>query len=36
MMGMINTAGIFSGARVVSGQQTLDLKSPGGNEAFGG
>ncbi|MFZ0657000.1 MAG: hypothetical protein WAM19_10190 [Nitrososphaeraceae archaeon] len=36
MMGMITIAGIFSSAGVVSGQQTLDLKTPGGNEAFGG
>lgn len=36
MIGMIMIAGIFSSAGVVSGQQTLDLKSPGGNEAFGG
>ena len=36
MMCMITTAGIFSSAEFVSGQQTLDLKTPGGNEAFGG
>ena len=36
MMGMITIAGIFSSAGVVSGQQTLDLKTPGGNEPFGG
>ena len=36
MMGMLTIAGIFSSAGVVSGQQTLDLKTPGGNEAFGG
>jgi len=33
---MITIAGIFSSAGFVSGQQTLDLKTPGGNEAFGG
>ena len=36
VMGMITIAGIFSSAGFVSGQQTLDLKTPGGNEAFGG
>jgi hypothetical protein len=36
IMGLITIAGIFSSAGFVSGQQTLDLKSPGGNEAFGG
>src|SRR6187431_1495022 len=36
MMCMITIAGIFSSAEFVSGQQTLDLKTPGGNEAFGG
>jgi hypothetical protein len=36
IMGVITIAGIFSSAGFVSGQQTLDLKTPGGNEAFGG
>lgn len=36
MMSMITIAGIFSSAAFVSAQQTLDLKTPGGNEAFGG
>jgi hypothetical protein len=36
IMGVITIAGIFSNAGFVSGQQTLDLKTPGGNEAFGG
>jgi len=36
IMGVITMAGIFSSAGFVSGQQTLDLKTPGGNEAFGG
>ena len=36
MMCMITIAGIFSSAEFVSGQQTLDLKTPDGNEAFGG
>jgi hypothetical protein len=36
IMGAITITGIFSSAGFVFGQQTLDLKSPGGNEAFGG
>ena len=36
MMYMITITGIFSSAEFVSGQQTLDLKTLGGNEAFGG
>jgi hypothetical protein len=36
IMGVITIAGIFSSAGFVSGQQTLDLKTPGGNQAFGG
>jgi hypothetical protein len=36
LIGMFSLAGIFSSAEFASGQQTLDLKAPGGNEAFGG
>jgi hypothetical protein len=36
IMGVITIAGIFSSTGFVSGQQTLDLKTPGGNQAFGG
>lgn len=36
IIGVITIAGIFSSAGFVSGQQTLDLKTPGGNEVFGG
>lgn len=36
MIGIITIAGVFSSAGFVSGQQALDLKTPGGNEAFGG
>jgi len=33
-MGMM--VGTFCGGNLVYGQQTLDIKTPGGNEAFGG
>lgn len=36
MMSIITIAGIFSSTAFVSAQQTLDLKTPGGNEAYGG
>lgn len=36
LVGMIAIVGIGSSAGVVLGQQTLDLKVPGGNQAFGG
>ena len=36
LIGMITVIGIGSSAGVVLGQQTLDLKTPGGNQAFGG
>ena len=36
VIGMITIVGIGSSAGVVLGQQTLDLKTPGGNQAFGG
>ena len=36
LIGMITIVGIGSSAGVVLGQQTLDLKAPGGNQAFGG
>ena len=35
MLGLVLVMGTLSG-NFVSGQQTLDLKTPGGNEAFGG
>jgi len=36
MFGSVLIAGTFSVGNFVYGQQTLDLKTPGGNEAFGG
>jgi len=33
---VVTIAGSFSNGKVVYGQQTLDIKTPGGNEAFGG
>lgn len=36
MLGLVLVMGIISMGNFVSGQQTLDLKAPGGNGAFGG
>jgi hypothetical protein len=36
MLGLVTISGSFSAGKFVSGQQTLDIKTPGGNEAFGG
>jgi len=36
MLGLVLVMGTLSMGNFVSGQQTLDLKTPGGNEAFGG
>ena len=36
MLGLVTIGGSFSAGKFVSGQQTLDIKTPGGNEAFGG
>ena len=36
MLGLVLVMGTLSTGNFVSGQQTLDLKTPGGNEAFGG
>jgi hypothetical protein len=36
VIAMIMMAGAFFGGNLVYGQQTLDIKTPGGNEAFGG
>jgi hypothetical protein len=35
-LGLLMIAGTLSAGKFVFGQQTLDLKSPGGNQAFGG
>jgi hypothetical protein len=36
LLGIFMIAGSISVGKVVYGQQTLDIKTPGGNEAFGG
>jgi hypothetical protein len=36
MLGLVLVMGTLSMGNFVSGQQTLDLKTPGGNEVFGG
>jgi hypothetical protein len=36
VLAMVTIAGSFSTGKLVYGQQTLDIKTPGGNEAFGG
>lgn len=36
ILGLVLVTGTLSIGNFVSGQQTLDLKTPGGNEAFGG
>jgi len=33
---VVTIAGSFSNGKFVHSQQTLDIKTPGGNEAFGG
>ena len=36
LIAMVMIAANFCGVNLVFGQQTLDIKTPGGNEAFGG
>jgi hypothetical protein len=36
LLGLVLVTGTLSIGNFVSGQLTLDLKTPGGNEAFGG
>lgn len=36
ILGLCIISSTFSPGKIVCGQQTLDLKTPGGNEAFGG
>jgi hypothetical protein len=36
LIGIFMIAGTISVGKFVYGQQTLDIKTPGGNEAFGG